>query len=922
MTIECPKCKTDNPDTLKFCGECGTQLKKAEGAPMKHTETLQAPREELTTGSTFAGRYQIIEELGKGGMGKVYKAQDTEINEKVAIKLIKPEISADEKTVERFQNELKFTRKISHRNICRMYDLNKEEGSYYITMEYVSGEDLKSFIRRAAPISIPKAISIAKQVCDGLEEAHSLGVVHRDLKPSNIMIDKNGNARIMDFGIARSTTGKGITDKGMMIGTPEYMSPEQVEGKEVDQRTDIYSLGIILYEMLTGRVPFEGDTALTVAVKQTTETPKEPREYNEHISDDLNSLILKCLEKEKENRLQSTDQLRFELENIEKDIPTTDRVIPERKSQTSKEITVTFRKKKLVIPAVFVLLLLAVILGYLFLRPEKKMLHLVYPVQITSAEGVEDYPSWSPEKSRLAYQSDHSGNWDIWVTQVAGGVAVNFTADHAGIDMLPSWSPDGEKIAFWSDREDRGYFVMSALGGPPRKVKAASQMLWSAPQWSTKGTELACMVRDNSEFFVDIVSLSTDESQRLPLSGRKGNIIFDLSWSPDGRYFAYVDAWNITPDATQLWLLRIKDGECFSITDGRFNDWSPTWSADGKHLYFVSNRTGSMDLWQQRIGKNGVPMDSPQPVTTGIGIRHALLSKDGMKLAYSKGRLVANLWRVPIKKNRTATWMDAQQVTFDQAFIEFVDVSPDGERLLFSSDRGGNQDLWTMSLDSGEMQKVTKDPAPDWSPAWSPDGKGIVFYSARSGNRDIWLIPMSGAPTRQMTKNEESDVNPVWSPDGKQIAFASGRKGNLDIWIVPSEGGEAKQVTVHPREDAYPQWSPNGDWLVFRSNRNGELCLWLVPAAGGRAEILTKNGALYPRWSRDGKKIYFIGSGDGADNLWELSVEDRAVRPITELAGKRGNMGLVALATDGRYLFFTWEEDIGDLWVMESSTDN
>jgi serine/threonine protein kinase len=206
-------------------------------------------------------------------MGKVYKAHDTEIKEKIALKLIKPEISADKKTIERFQNELKFARKIGHRNVCRMYDLNKEEGSYYITMEYVSGEDLKSFIRRVGQLPSGKAISIAKQVAEGLAEAHRLGVIHRDLKPSNIMIDKDGNARIMDFGIARSMEMKGITGAGVMIGTPEYMPPEQAEAKEVDQRSDIYSLGVILYEMVTGRVPFEGDTALSIAMKHKGEEP-------------------------------------------------------------------------------------------------------------------------------------------------------------------------------------------------------------------------------------------------------------------------------------------------------------------------------------------------------------------------------------------------------------------------------------------------------------------------------------------------------------------------------------------------------------------------------------------------------------------------------------------------------------------------
>ena len=355
MANKCPKCDTDNPSDSKFCKECATALKPSE--KISPTKTLETPTEELTTGSTFAGRYQIIEELGKGGMGKVYKAHDTEIKEKVALKLLKPEIAADKKTIERFQNELRFARKISHRNVCRMYDLNKEEGIYYITMEYVPGEDLKSTIIRIGQLPIAKTISIAKQVCEGLEEAHRLDVVHRDLKPQNIMIDKEGNARIMDFGIARSITGKGITRAGVMIGTPEYMSPEQVEGKEVDQRSDIYSLGVNLYEMVAGQVPFEGDTPFTIGIKQKSETPKDPKELNTQIPGDLSKVILRCMEKDKEKRYQSAGEVRSELENIEKGIPTTERIVPKRKSITSKEITVTFGLKKLLIPALVVVAL-------------------------------------------------------------------------------------------------------------------------------------------------------------------------------------------------------------------------------------------------------------------------------------------------------------------------------------------------------------------------------------------------------------------------------------------------------------------------------------------------------------------------------------------------------------------------------------
>jgi serine/threonine protein kinase/lipopolysaccharide biosynthesis regulator YciM len=372
--MKCPKCQADNPDHTLFCGKCGTKFEAEVEVSSSPTKTVETPTEELTRGSIIADRYEVIEELGKGGMGKVYRVEDKKIKEEIALKLIKPEIAADKKTIERFSNELKFARKIAHRNVCKMYDLGEEEGTYYITMEYVPGEDLKSFIRRSRQLTIGTAISLAKQVSEGLLEAHRLGVVHRDLKPQNVMIDKEGNARIMDFGVARSVTGKGITGAGVMIGTPEYMSPEQVEGKEADQRSDIYSLGIIMYEMLTGRVPFEGDTAFAIGVKQKSESPKDPREFNSQISDDLSRVILKCLEKDKEKRFQSAGEVRSELSNIEQGIPTTERVIPKKEPITSKEITVTFSVKKLFVPALVVIAVIIAAVVIIQLLPRKKFI--------------------------------------------------------------------------------------------------------------------------------------------------------------------------------------------------------------------------------------------------------------------------------------------------------------------------------------------------------------------------------------------------------------------------------------------------------------------------------------------------------------------------------------------------------------------
>jgi eukaryotic-like serine/threonine-protein kinase len=370
--MECPKCHYDNSSDSKFCKECGTQIRAEKGAPYSVTKTITTPVQVLATGSVFAGRYQIIEELGEGGMGKVYRVLDKKLDEEVALKLVRPEIALDKGTIERFSNELKLARKISHKNIGRMFDLGEVEGTHFITMEYVPGENLRSMIRMSGQLGVGTAIAISKKVCEGLTEAHRLGIVHRDLKPSNIMIDREGNVRILDFGIARSLKGKGITGAGVAVGTPEYMSPEQVEGKEADERSDIYSLGIVLYEMVTGRVPFEGETPFVIGVKHKSESPREPREINSQVPEELSRLILRCLEKDKVKRFQNADDVCSELSAIEKGIPAAERTVSKRKPFTSKEMTLTFSLKKLLLPILGLALLAiaAIVIWKIFPKKE------------------------------------------------------------------------------------------------------------------------------------------------------------------------------------------------------------------------------------------------------------------------------------------------------------------------------------------------------------------------------------------------------------------------------------------------------------------------------------------------------------------------------------------------------------------------
>jgi serine/threonine protein kinase len=395
--MKCPECHSENTEGARFCSSCAAPLTAADDAQPAFTKTLETSEEQITRGTLFAGRYEIIEELGRGGMGTVYRAEDKKAKEEIALKLIKPEIAAQKKTIERFRNELTTARKIRHKNICGMYDLGEDRGTYYITMEYVPGEDLKSFIRRSKRLSIPSAISVAKQISEGLSEAHSQGVVHRDLKPSNIMIDKEGNARIMDFGIAQTLKAQGLTGDGVVIGTPEYMPPEQVEAKDIDRRSDIYSLGIILYEMVTGQLPFVGDTPLSIAMKHKNDTPENPKTLNAQIPDDLSRLILKSLSKDKGKRYQNAEEMRSDLEHIEKGIPTTFEENAERPPLTSKEITVTFTPKKLLLPALALVALIVIAFAIWQLLPERDAVHIESDKPSIAVLPFEDM---SPEKDQ------------------------------------------------------------------------------------------------------------------------------------------------------------------------------------------------------------------------------------------------------------------------------------------------------------------------------------------------------------------------------------------------------------------------------------------------------------------------------------------------------------------------------------------
>jgi len=874
-------------------------------------------------GQTLA-HYKILEKIGSGGMGDVYLAEDTKLDRKVALKVLPPELAESEERRARFKREAKALAALDHPNIVQVFSVDEAEGVHFITMQLVRGKTLTE-LRPKNGFPLNKFFDIAIPMTDAVAAAHQEGITHRDLKPDNMMVGDDGRIRVLDFGLVKPAAGFAVnsegptaakTGQGVIVGTVNYMSPEQAQGKTVDARSDIFSLGVVFYEMLTGRRPFGGESSTAILSAILQEAPTPVREHRREIPQELARIVGRCLAKEPNRRIQTALDIRNELEALKADLAS-------GVLQVVAPSSVRPTARHWVAAGLSLTLILAAVLFYLVRTraPRIAVTQLGNPVRLTSAEGLKSSPTWSPDGGRLAYEADPRGDRDIWVTQLGGGTPVNLTANHIGPDRYPSWSPDGREIAFLSQRNETwGLYTLPAVGGSARKVVSVQLEAYptGAPNWSDDGAQIAVPIRDAGSNFVEIVTLRTQETRRIALPEHGGNRVFDLSWSPDGRYFAYVTATFWANEVTQLWIVSAAGGEPIPVSDGFSGHWSPTWSADGTKLFFASGRGGTMELWEQRI-EDGKPQSDAEPVTTGVGIREAVFSRDGAKLAYSRARRESNVWRVPID-GRLATWAEAEQITFDNAFVSHVGVSPDGKRVVITSNRTGLRDLWFLPSEGGEMVQFTTDPSQEGAPEWSPDGTEIVFWSYRSGNRDLWIKPADGGPAKQLTSDHADDFAAAWSPDGREIAFVSKRSGFWDVWVVAVGGGEPRQLTADAGENRHPVWSPDGEWVVFQSLKEGRFVQWRVPAAGGEPEQLTEGPGQMARWSPDGNVLYFTGWHERAGNLWAMSMEDGREYPVTDLVGRRGAMGLT-FSMGGEYLYFTWWEDIGDIWVMDVVTN-
>jgi len=870
------------------------------------------------------GPFDVVSRLGAGGMGEVYRARDARLGRDVALKTLPGALVQNPESRARLEREARLLASLSHPNVASLFGIEDSDGTPVLVMELVPGPTLAERLERG-PLPVREALEVARQVAEGLEAAHRKGIIHRDLKPGNVKLTPEARVKVLDFGLAKALsaagaedpqqteTASGETGSGVVMGTAAYMSPEQARGEELDERTDVWSFGCLLYECLTGRRAFAGatvsDTLAAVLV--------HPPEWNllpGSTPASVKTLLRLCLQKERARRLQSMGDARLQIEEA--------LGAPAEEAATGVATAERLARRRfhgrmwVVVAGALVL----AALGLLVLRrPSGSPIpRVVRTFQVTRDPGLEADPAISPDGRFVAYAKGPIGQTKIYIQQVSGGRAVPLTADLPGAHYRPRWSPDGSQIAFSAAVEDRAEIgVVPALGGAPRRI---TDQGWE-PAWSPDGDEIAYW---GGEIFegLFVVPVRGGEPRRVIEHVGEGS---GLTWARGSNRLAYSRGngsyllaeifLNLAPSS--LWSVSVKGGEAVRLTEEGHLDHSPVFASDGAHLLFVSSRGGSRDVYQIGVRSSGEPSGPPERLSTGLNVHSISLSADDKTLAYSVVNVRQNIWSLPIPAKGPVSVSTAAPVTTGNQSSEGMSVFPDGRWLVFDSTRSGNQNIFKMPLPGGEPVQLTNDPAGDCCPSWSPDGTRIAFHSFRTGNRDIFVMSADGGSLRQLTHHPAPDRFPTWSPDGRQIVFVSERNAPTlpgRFFIVSADQGELEGEEPKPLTEGESccraAWSPDGRWIA-----GGVAPAKLSLIAPDGAEIRTLQAETrFPLWSSDGRILYYKERGRG---IWRIAVSGGEPELLVRFDDPERPTIRNEWASDGKRFYFTRTEYEGDVWVME-----
>ncbi len=870
------------------------------------------------------GPYELDSRIGAGGMGEVWRARDIRLDRNVAVKMLPAGFAGDPHSQTRFEREAKIISQLEHPHICRLYDVGEVRGDAdtavpYLVTELLEGETLRAKLgesEHAHALPLRRALEYAAQLGDGLAAAHDRGIVHRDLKPENIFITREGRVKILDFGIAKpaapapsGTAAETVardTAPGIVVGTAAYMSPEQIRAEHVDHRSDLFSLGIILFEMVTGRRPFAGGSSVeTMNAILTTEPPSLETISGQQLSPGLDAIVRRLLEKEPQQRFQSARDLTFALQALSMSSGGTAATPPVKARQLA-------RAGVIVVAAVG---LLAAGAGAMrLMTPRVPAAAAVSMKRLTFDTGLEQYPALSPDGKTFVFVSNASGNADIYLQRVHGRNAINLTPDSPTTDFQPAFSPDGSQIAFRSSRDGGGIFVMGATGESVRRLTNVG----FNPSWAPDGSRLA--------FSMESVALNPrGRTNRVPLwtvdvrSGATRQVTKALdavqpSWSPHGHRIAFWgvrgdgaqrDLWTVNPDAPD------PDATAVGITNDVATDWNPFWSADGRLLYFASDRGGSMNLWRVAIDeRTGVTRGSPEPVTVGAAFAaHFSAGRDTNTIIFS-GVLTSNA----IERLALDAPGNPPVTIFNGLLpITTFDVSPDGGQIAFAALNGSQEDLFVMKSDGKRIEQLTDDEHPDRGPVWSSDGMLVYFYSQRTDRYETYTIRPDGGGLTQITRADPGAafVLPRPSLDGSRLVGMTG-EGSI-LWDVRASRAEPLPRPAADHVISDPRWSPDGRRLAALENPAGDLnrtlgiVIYDVDARTYRQAA--KDPAYALTWLTD-TAIAFASAG-GLTVLDLTTGTRRDIKLPTPAAGPRS----IVASRDGKFIFIRTARTDGDLWL-------
>jgi eukaryotic-like serine/threonine-protein kinase len=875
----------------------------------------------LATG-THLGPYEIQSAIGSGGMGDVYKARDTRLDRPVAIKVLPPAMAADPERRARFAREAKTIAGLNHPHICTLYDVGDHEGSTYLVMEHVAGETLAARLEKG-PLALEQALVVATDIADALTAAHRQGVVHRDLKPGNVMLTKSG-AKLLDFGLAK-LTGHGeeaaaaslasaptrstpLTSDGTIVGTLQYMAPEQVEGKPADARTDLWALGAILYEMLTGRRAFAGTSAASLIGNIMNAEPPALATLQPLTPAAVDRVVRRCLAKQPDDRWDSAHDLADELRWVRGNSATNQRAAPSGLGRSRWMLAAA------VILGAATLVTIGMVIGTRVAQwsTTASVTGVLRKDQVTDQPGRERFPSLSPDGRSVVYASQARGHWDIYVQRVGGRNPRNLTDDSPVDNSEPALSPDGEKIAFRSERDGGGIFVMGATGESVLRLTDAGHN----PAWSPDGREIAYATEGGSApesrwsvsqiWAVDVLS----RERRLVSPGDA----VQPNWSPHGQRIAF---WRYKGGQRDLATVPARGGAATAVTNDVAMDWNPVWSPDGRYLYFSSNRGGSMNIWRVPIEESsGRVLGAFEPVTTpSLYSGDLSFSRDGNLLAYADLISSSELRTVGFDPTSGKSIGRTSRMAVP---IPASEPSPSGDGNWLAFVSGRNQDdIFVVRTNGTDLKQLTDDPYRDLGPRWSPDGKRLLFFSNRSGRFQIWTINADGSNWRQLSEAADEMWYLVWRPDGKRAASFDSKAGTTSV-IDPALPWKDQSPQLLPAINESGgrfvpwSWSPDGRFLagteLMADGRRRGLVAYSF--SDGRFRTLTTS-ARFAVWLNDSRQLLFLAG----DRLDMLDSQSREVREVLSFAPQWPG-GSFSISADNRAIYFSVVEDEGSIWVV------